>query len=84
MTDAEILTWSRAPGPRLRIAARLARQIRDGTYGEWSVLPFASALAGECDVSASTVRRAQRRLADRGLIKRAGIFYFVAPGAADG
>lgn len=84
VSDAEILTWAGDRSARLQIAARLARQIRDGSYPDWAQLPSGTALARQYDVSARTVNRAQRLLADRGLIRRAGSFYYVVTAPADG
>lgn len=84
VTDAEITVWSRAASARLRIAARLARDIRDGRYRDWRPLPSGAALAREYDVSSSTANRAQRLLAERGMIRREGNCYFAAPGEGHG
>jgi DNA-binding GntR family transcriptional regulator len=84
VSDAEISIWSRDATARLRIAARLAREIRDGKYSDWRPLPTGSDLAGEYDVSCSTANRAQQLLARRGLIRREGSSYFAVPSAPDG
>lgn len=81
VTDAEILAWSCDTSPRLRIAARLAREVMDGKYGNWKLLPSASALADEYDVSPRTVDRAKHLLADRGLMRREGRYYYAMAGA---
>jgi hypothetical protein len=82
VADAEIVLWSRDAAVRLRIAARLAREVTDGKYKDWR--PSGSDLADEYDVSPSTANRARHLLADRGLIRREGNSWFAAPGAASG
>lgn len=63
-----------------RIAADLARRVRAEEFGPNDLLPSESTLVAEYGVSRSTVRRAYRELADKGLVViRHGSGAFAAP-----
>jgi GntR family transcriptional regulator len=52
----------------VKLADYLADRIRDGTLPSGAVLPNERALATQFQVSLGTVRRATRRLRERGLV----------------
>ena len=63
-----------------RIAAELARHLRQGRFSE-TRLPSEARLAAEYGVSRNTVRRAYKELVDAGLVVvKQGVGAFVAPG----
>lgn len=78
LADEEISAWSQSTSVRLRIAARLAREIRDGKYDDWRPLPAAFYLAAEYDVSLRTACRAKALLAARGMISRHGPCHYAS------
>jgi DNA-binding GntR family transcriptional regulator len=69
LTDTEIREWVQSGSVTKRIAADLAIMISTGKLERFANLPDGDELARKWSVSAGTVTRAKRLLADHGLIK---------------
>jgi DNA-binding GntR family transcriptional regulator len=78
MEDSEVKEWASSRNVAKNIAASLAAGIKSGRLCRWNELPDNAALTKKWATSLSTVTRAKRLLADRGIIQKEGSRYFVA------
>lgn len=77
--DSDLIKqWAMSPYAVEQIAAELARKITSGELSRWDDLPANHQTADDYGVSARTVGRAKKLLADQELLAKAGGVYVVA------